>query len=113
MSRSGRSNWAKSLLVYASRIQSLASSSAALRFLFAATLIVWGCIYLFIRGKYDNNFFYVMVQCLWKSYGSLEQYSKSGREFSCVSSILQQSSKNHAGFFDASFPTDKASLFCL
>jgi len=66
---------------------------------------------MYFKGEDDYNFFYVAGQCIWKSYGNLEEYSKSGREYPCVSSILQQSSKNHAGFFDASFPTDKASLF--
>ena len=106
---SSHSNCAKSLLRSASRIR----LPLVLRFLIATTLIIWGCVYMYFKGEDDYNFFYVAGQCFWKSYGNLEQYSKSGREYPCVSSILQQSSKNHAGFFDASFPTDKASLFCL
>jgi hypothetical protein len=102
MPSSDSSSWSKCLLLCASRIR----LPLALKFLFAATIIIWGCIYMYIRGQNDNNFFYVVAQCFWKSYGSLEQYSKSGHEYPCVSSILQQST-NHGGFFDASFPTDK------
>ncbi len=66
---------------------------------------------MYFKGEDDYNMFYVTGQCLWKSYGNLEQYSKSGREFSCLTNILMQASEEHGGFFDASFPTDKVKWF--
>jgi len=83
----------------------------AFRVLLAVSVVVWGGIFMYFRGEHDNNMVYVASQCMWKSYANLEQYSKSGRVFPCVSSILQQAPGQHGGFFDANFPTDKVGVF--
>ncbi len=66
---------------------------------------------MYFKGESDYNMVYVAGQCLWKSYGNLETYVKSGREFPCLTSILRLSSESHGGFFDANFPTDKVRVF--
>ena len=82
-----------------------------LKVLLAASIITYGCVHMYFKGEDDYNMFYVTGQCLWKSYGNLEQYSKSGRHFPCLTNILMLASQKHGGFFDASFPTDKVKWF--
>jgi hypothetical protein len=100
---SGRRSWIASALSCLYRIR----LSAFIKFLLASSFIVWGSVYMYYKGENDYNMFYVAGQCLWKSYGNLENYVKSGREFQCVTDILQLSSDSHGGFFDVNFPTDK------
>jgi hypothetical protein len=102
----GRWSLADSCLLCAYR-----SRLPVLKVLVAASIITYGCIFMYFKGEDDYNMFYVTGQCLWKSYGNLEQYSKSGREFPCLTNILMQASEEHGGFFDASFPTDKVKWF--
>jgi hypothetical protein len=84
-----------------------------LKFIVAASIIIYGCVYMYFKGEDDYNMFYVAGQCMWKSYGNLEQYSKSGRDFPCLTNILHLTTQQHGGFFDASFPTDKVNGFGL
>jgi hypothetical protein len=100
----GRSSLAELLLRCSHRVR----FSAAFKFLLVASFIVWGCFFMYYKGESDYNMVYVAGQCLWKSYGNLEKYSKSGLEFPCVTNVLQRSSQDsHGGFFDTEFPTDK------
>ncbi len=101
------SSWPESALRCACRSR----LSALFKFLLAASFIVWGSVYMYYTGESNYNVVYVATQCLWKSYGNLETYVKSGRDFPCLTSILQLSSDSHGGFFDANFPTDKVRGF--
>ena len=100
----GCSRWAESLLRCSYRVR----LKAAFKFLLVASFFVWGCVVMYYKGESDYNMVYVAGQCIWKSYGNLEKYYKSGLEFPCLTNVLQRSSQDsHGGFFDAEFPTDK------
>jgi hypothetical protein len=104
----GRRSLAESCILCAYRIR-----LPLLKFFVAASIIIYGCVYMYFKGEDDYNMFYVAGQCMWKSYGNLEHYSKSGRDFPCLTNILLLASQQHGGFFDASFPTDKVNWFGL
>jgi hypothetical protein len=97
----------RSFADFASRCSHRIRLSAAIKLLLVASFIVWGSVLMYYKGESDYNMFYVAGQCIWKSYGNLEKYVKSGSEFSCLTNVLQRSSDSHGGFFDANFPTDK------
>ena len=48
---------------------------------------------------------YIFTQCLYKSFMSIEEYSKSGKVYDTVSSVLMEG--NNAGPFSKDYPTDK------
>eukprot|EP01084_Bolivina_argentea_P102379 183418_1 len=76
--------------------------------------IAIGCCILFIFVLYqicnqllnESGFSYVATQCFFKSYGSLDEYYKSGDVFSNITDMVKTSiSKKYSWI--GSFPTDK------
>jgi len=72
-----------------------------------ATAFVASTAALFLVVSYlKHGFSFVLLQNMWKSYGSLDNYRKSGLSFESASAVLNSESGSQ-GFMSQEFPTDK------
>jgi len=55
----------------------------------------------------ESGFVYTLGQCLWRTYASVDDYSKSGTVYDSVTAVFTAQDSEHAGFFSAQLPTDK------
>ena len=55
----------------------------------------------------ETGFVYTLGQCLWRTYGSVDEYSKSGTVYDSVTAVFTAQDSGGAGFFSARLPTDK------